>query len=126
MNREASMDVRRFLIALLAVLAAPFALAQQAAPAAGLRDNAHPTAIPDFSGIWAHPYFPGFEPPASGPGPIVNKSRTRGGPRDGIGNANQFVGDYANPILKPGAAEIIRKHGEISLAGQTYPTPSNQ
>jgi hypothetical protein len=119
------MDVRRFLIALLAVLAAPCALAQQAAPAAGLRDNAHPTAIPDFSGIWAHPYFPGFEPPASGPGPIVNKSRRmRGGVLQG--NANQFVGDYESPILKPNAAAILKKYGEISLKGQTYPTPSNQ
>ena len=37
-----------------------------------------PTAasIPDFSGIWAHPSFPGFEPPASGPGPVMNKSRS--------------------------------------------------
>src|SRR6516165_9844979 len=80
-------------------------------------------SIPDFSGIWAHPYFPGFEPPASGPGPVVNKSRR---PRDGVGNANQFVGDYTNPILKPQAAEVVRKHGDISLAGETYPTPSNQ
>jgi hypothetical protein len=26
------------------------------------------TSIPDFSGLWAHPYIPGFEPPAFGPG----------------------------------------------------------
>jgi hypothetical protein len=65
-------------------------------------------------------------PPASGPGPILNRSRIRGGPRDGVGNANQFVGDYTSPILKPQAAEVVKKHGEISLAGGTYPTPSNQ
>jgi hypothetical protein len=53
---------------------------------------------------------------------VVNKSRRP----DGVGNANQFVGDYTNPILKPQAAEVVRKHGEISLAGGTYPTPSNQ
>jgi hypothetical protein len=93
----------------------------QAAPRAGAAGQSA-AAIPDFSGVWAHPYFPGFEPPASGPGPIVNRSRRR----DGVGNANQFVGDYTNPILKPQAAEVVRKHGEISLAGQTYPTPSNQ
>ena len=80
------------------------------------------TSIPDFSGVWAHPYFPGFEPPASGPGPIINKSRRR----DGVANANQFVGDYTNPILQPQAAEVIKRYGEISLAGGTYPTPSNQ
>ena len=43
-----------------------------------------------------------------------------------MGNANQFVGDYTNPILRPNAAEVVRKHGAISLAGGTYPTPSNQ
>ena len=32
-------------------------------------------AIPDFSGVWSHPAFPWFEPPASGPGPITNLSR---------------------------------------------------
>jgi hypothetical protein len=112
---------------ILVAVAAPPAFGQEAASAAGPAGGAaRAAAIPDFSGVWAHPYFPGFEPPASGPGPIVNRSRTRGGPRDGVGNANQFVGDYTSPILKPQAAEIVRKHGEISLAGETYPTPSNQ
>src|SRR5437667_11994862 len=32
-------------------------------------------SIPDFSGVWNHPVFPWFEPPASGPGPITNLSR---------------------------------------------------
>jgi hypothetical protein len=116
------MDVRCFLIALVAAMAAPGAFAQQAAPAAASGGKA---AIPDFSGIWAHPYFPGFEPPASGPGPIVNRSRRmRGGVLQG--NANQFVGDHESPILRPNAAAILKKYGEISLKGQTYPTPSNQ
>ena len=78
-------------------------------------------SIPDFSGLWAHPSLPGFEPPRSGPGPVVNKSR-----RAGVSNFNQLVGDYTNPILKPAAAEIVKKHGDISLAGVGYPTPSNQ
>jgi len=107
---------RHFFVAMLAAAVALPVFAQTVAPA----------AVPDFSGIWAHPYFPGFEPPAEGPGPIVNRSRIRGGPRDGVANANQFVGDYTSPILKPGAAEVVRKHGEISLRGETYPTPSNQ
>ena len=100
------MQRRNVLLLVTATLAASPAFGQKA-------------AIPDFSGIWAHPYFPGFEPPASGPGPILNRSRIRGGPRDGVGNANQFVGDYTSPILKPQAAEIVKKHGEISLAGGT-------
>jgi hypothetical protein len=126
-------SVRRRLFSLsilaggLAAAAALPAFGQEAATTAGRgRDTPNASTRPDFSGIWAHPYFPGFEPPASGPGPIVNKSRVRGGPRDGVGNANQFVGDYANPILKPQAADVVRKHGEISLTGATYPTPSNQ
>jgi len=112
-----------FLFVMLAVAAAKHAAGQApsaAAPAAGSSKSA--TSIPDFSGIWTHPYFPGFEPPASGPGPVVNRSRRR----DGVGNANQFVGDYNNPILKPQAAEILKKYGDVSLAGETYPTPSNQ
>src|SRR6202049_542431 len=85
----------------------------------------------DFSGIWAHPYFPGFEPVASGPGPVLNRSRIQRGPLAqlgyaGIGDFNQLVGDYTNPILKPQAAEVVKRHAEISLAGKTYPTPSNQ
>jgi hypothetical protein len=79
-------------------------------------------SIPDFSGTWAHPYLTGFEPPASGPGQVRNRSRRP----DGVANFQQLVGDYTNPILQPWAAEIVKKHGEISLAGQGYPTPSNQ
>jgi hypothetical protein len=82
--------------------------------------------IPDFSGIWAHPFLPGFEPPASGPGPVVNKSRTRTGPQSGRSTNNQHVGDYTNPILKPHAAEVVKKFGEIELSGGTAPTPGNQ
>jgi hypothetical protein len=36
------------------------------------------------------------------------------------------VGDYSNPILKPHAAEIVKKHGEISLSGRAFPDPDNQ
>jgi hypothetical protein len=84
------------------------------------------TSVPDFSGLWTHPSFPGFEPPASGPGPVVNKSRFPDGPNKGAGDFRHFVGDYANPILKPQAASVVKQHGEISLRGVTYPTPSNQ
>jgi hypothetical protein len=85
---------------------------------AAARESA--AAIPDFSGTWAHPYLTGFEPPASGPGPVRNRSRRR----DGVANFQQLVGDYTNPILQPWVAEVVKKHGEISLAGQGYPTPS--
>src|SRR5258706_14369570 len=113
-----------FFVGIWAAAPSPSASGKEAAPRPHADSRMQNGAsIPDFSGIWAHPYFPGFEPPASGPGPIVNRSRRA---RDGVGNANQFVGDYASPILKPQAAEVVRKHGEISLKGETYPTPSNQ
>ena len=103
----------------LAIAAAPLILAQMApaiTPASAVQG-----AIPDFSGIWAHPYLTGFEPPASGPRPVLNRSRRRG-----VGNFGQLVGDYTNPILKPEAAKIVKEHGDLSLAGIGYPTPSNQ
>jgi hypothetical protein len=41
-------------------------------------------------------------------------------------HAYELVGDYTSPILKPHAAGIVKKHGEISLTGMPYPTPSSQ
>ena len=43
-----------------------------------------------------------------------------------VGNPALLIGDYTNPILKPEAAEIVKKRGEISLSGVAYPTPFNQ
>ncbi len=105
-------------------MAATAALGQTLAPAAAPAGTARQGAvsIPDFSGIWAHPYLTGFEPPASGPGPVTNRSRRP----DGVGNFGKLVGDYTNPILRPWAAEVVKQHGDISLAGGGYPTPSNQ
>ena len=85
------------------------------------------TAIPDFSGLWAHPSFPGFEPPASGPGPVLNKSRMRVGPQAGRSAAGQqLVGDYTNPILKPQAAQAVKTHGELEASGVGAANPRNQ
>jgi hypothetical protein len=78
-------------------------------------------SIPDFSGMWAHFSWPDVEPPLTGPGPVTNRAL-----RDGQSDNRQLVGDYTNPILKPQAAQVVRQHGEISLAGVPYPTPSNQ
>src|SRR5262249_33228371 len=38
----------------------------------------------------------------------------------------QLVGEYTNPILKPQAAEFVKKHGEMELSGAGSPTPTNQ
>jgi hypothetical protein len=93
-------------------------------------------AIPDFSGLWSHPYFPGFEPPLSGPGPVLNKSRRRqlvdadGRPLPAanapLGSGLLLVGDYTNPILKPWAAEIVKQNGELELNGVGALTALNQ
>jgi len=44
----------------------------------------------------------------------------------GISNYDQLVGDYKSPILQPWAAAVVKKFGELSLAGITFPNPSNQ
>jgi len=102
--------------------------------------EAHRAAsIPNLTRVWTHPSFPWFEPPASGPGPITNLSRWAGqgpsGPggslnlpagRVGISNYDQLVGDYNSPILQPWAAAVVKRFGEIALAGITAPNPSNQ
>jgi hypothetical protein len=84
------------------------------------------SAPPDFSGVWGHPYWPGFEPPASGPGPVTNRSRLLAGPQAGVSNPSVLVGDYTNPILKPWAAEVLKERGEGELRGLRSPTPLNQ
>jgi len=93
---------------LVVMMAAPIS----AAPAA---------PIPDFSGIWWHPSLPGPEPLASGPTTVKNRARA-----NGTSDYSKLVGDYTNPILKPAAAEIVKKHGELSEAGVVYPSPANQ
>jgi hypothetical protein len=72
-------------------------------------------APPDLQGIWARVSFPGFGRPLTGPGPVINKYRGRG-----------FVGDYTNPILKPQAAEIVKKHGEIEFGGNHALNPQTE
>jgi hypothetical protein len=104
------------------IIAAAGAAALFSSPAFTQQPSQGTTSIPDFSGLWAHPYIPGFEPPASGPGPVTNKSRLR----SGVSNPSQRVGDYNNPILKPLAAEVVKKRGEIELSGRMAPNPAGQ
>jgi hypothetical protein len=129
-------------IALAVAVATPAlgqAVTSGGGPASGVTNTA---TIPDFSRTWNHPAFPWFEPPASGPGPVTNKSRWPQQTGDGISGSlavpplppgvegvsdyDQLVGDYTNPILQPWAAEVVKKFGEMSIAGITYGNPSNQ
>lgn len=131
---------RDFLLATVVLAAAMPAMAQtpSAAEPAGSQTR-KATAIPDFTRVWTHPAFPWFEPPASGPGPITNLSRwpeqRPAGPagsvalppsKEGISNYDQLIGDYKSPILQPWAAEVVKRFGEMSLAGITVQNPSNQ
>jgi hypothetical protein len=121
------MNVQRdFLLLVSLAAAAATPAGQTAAPEAigGVTQSAAP--ILDFSGIWAHPSLNALELPLSGPGPVRNRSRRPSEPQAGAGNGAQLVGDYTNPILQPWAAEVVKKFGEISLAGKGYPTPRNQ
>jgi hypothetical protein len=103
MNRQRHLG----LLVIFAVVAATPAFRKTAGPAFV------PAAIPDFSGIWAHPFYPGFELPLSGPGPVTNRSRRTqifdvdGRPRlpgtKPLLVEHQQVGDYTNPILKSDA-----------------------
>src|SRR6266545_2652519 len=129
--------VSLLLIAVVIVSAMP-AIAQTPSGAGPAGSETH-RSIPDFSRVWTHPAFPWYEPPASGPGPITNLSRWAGqgpaGPggslalpagKVGISNYDQMVGDYNSPILQPWASEVVKKAGEMSIAGVTVPNPSNQ
>ena len=110
------MRARGFLLMVIVGAAALTGSAPQNVEAAAGR-----VSVPDFSGQWAHASIPGFEPLASGPTSLVNRSR-----RNGVSDPLRLVGDYTNPILKPEAAEVVKTHGEMSLSGFGYPTPRNQ
>src|SRR5882762_2309719 len=132
---------RNFLRFVAVATAAAMPAAGQAPSVAGPAGSATGSAdsIPDFAGVWNHPVFPWFEPPGSGPGPITNLSRwAEQRPAGAAGSAalpagtvgisdyDQLVGDYKSPILQPWAAALVKRFGEMSLAGITFPNPSNQ
>jgi hypothetical protein len=95
-------------------------------------------SIPNLTGTWVHPFCCGFTSPPSGPGPVVNTARQpqffdadgRPWPADVsaplVSSTQQFVGDYTNPILKPEAADVVKKNGEVELSGTPTATPRNQ
>ena len=78
-------------------------------------------SVPDFSGLWARTSL-GYEKPASGHGPIENRMRRP----NGASNLSALMGDYSDPILKPAAAAVLKRLGEVSLTGVAFPQPSNQ
>jgi hypothetical protein len=105
-------------------MAATPTLGQTETPAAASIGSGNQSAasIPDFHGIWGRVSFPGFAPPVTGPGPVINKKRERNGTSSLYG----YVGDYTNPILKPQAAEAVKKHGEVEQSGALALNARNQ
>ncbi|HEX5280419.1 MAG TPA: hypothetical protein VFW28_10085 [Micropepsaceae bacterium] len=103
---------RNFLVLIVASALAGPALGQSHESAA---------SIPDLSGKWLHT-LPGFEPLTSGPTALVNRSRRA----NGTGDILKLNGDYTNPILKPEAAAIVKKHAQLGLDGIGDPNPRNQ
>src|SRR5438270_5484837 len=81
----------------------------------------HSASIPDFSGLWARTSL-GYEKPLQGRGGVVNRMLRP----NGASNLGQLVGDYTDPLLKPAAAAVLKRLGEISIQGIAFPQPSNQ
>src|SRR6516164_10753704 len=104
--------MRSFIVAIAGALMSSVAFPQQPSPGTA--------SIPDFSGTWVYPFCCGFAPPLSGPGPVINKSlRQQAFDAEGLPIPNfqrrgqiSWIGDYTNPILKPAAAEAVKKKGE--------------
>jgi hypothetical protein len=135
---------REFLLVVTLAAAAATPAFGQAAPTVALADSGKESAasIPDVSGMWVHGSIPGFEPLPSGPTSLINRSRRPLAqllrdlviewpgpgepPSQNVSNILELVGDYTNPILQPWAAEVVKKFGEISLAGVGFPSPRNQ
>ena len=109
-----------FLLAMMltAVAAVP-AFGQAVMPTVGSAGNGKEitASIPDFSGMWVHGSIPGFEPLASGPTSLVNRSRRTtaqllrdlaidwqgpGEPpsADGVSNLLELVGDYTKSCIR--------------------------
>ena len=81
-------------------------------------------AAPNLSGQWGRDML-FFEPPASGPGPVMLAKR---GPDGGFvpqspccGIVQTWFGDPKNPMLKPEAAEAVKHFAELSLQGTVIP-----
>src|ERR1700694_200349 len=80
------------------------------------------SSVPDLSGQWGRDML-FFEPPASGPGPVLNAVRKPDGSRDlqapccTIVVTGGWVGDYTSAILKPEAAEAVKKYRDLADSG---------
>ena len=83
---------------------------------------------PDLSGQWGRDML-FFEPPSSGPAPVVRAARRADGrfvaqsPCCGI--VQSWFGDPENTILRPRAAEAVKRFSELSVQGTVLPDLHN-
>ena len=98
--------------------------------------------MPDFSGLWSRAYLVDqtFDPPPSGPGPILQDMRYPGvnitgelrGPiteeerANVVRFINGFAPDTSNPILQPHTKAALDKIAENELAGIPRPQPQTR
>jgi hypothetical protein len=86
------------------------------------------STVPDLAGQWGRD-MQFFEPPPSGPGPVIRAERKADGtivaqdPCCAI--SPRWLGDHKNPILKPEAAEAVRKFSELAFRGSVVPDLHN-
>jgi hypothetical protein len=94
-------------------------------------------ATPDFAGVWKRSYRINetFDPPANGPGPVVQDPRYPAVNHDGVPRrtltsaerkkvirfTQNWVADLSNPILQPKTRIALGKIGEQELAGFPHP-----
>jgi hypothetical protein len=81
---------------------------------------------PDLSGQWGRDLL-FFEPPPSGPGPVIAEERKADGTVVVLNpccfpSTGWWLGDHTSPILKPEAAEAVRKFGDLALRGVVTPS----
>jgi hypothetical protein len=80
---------------------------------------AQTVTIPNLAGGWARAAF-ALEQPASGPGPLHSLERSA----DANAGPDPAAVSYMNLMLKPEAAELVKKRFEATRAGTPLPTPS--
>jgi hypothetical protein len=90
-------------------------------PAAAAEDKPAPNFAPDSSTAWIATGQE-FQPPPSGPGPIVTDAAHRPKP----GQSAFRVADLSNPIVQPWAREELRKANERALSGKAAYTPKER
>jgi hypothetical protein len=83
---------------------------------------------PDLSGQWGRDMM-FFEPPPSGPGPIIRAERKADGTLVLVDRCctatGRWLGDHTSPILKPEAEAAVRKFGDLLFKGAVPPDLHN-